>query len=371
MGVLFSAPQYEFQLIRQEWEQRFNELCAHGVFVGGAPVKEFEKHFASFLDVKGVAGVGNGTDALFLALKALGIGKGDEVITATNTFIATVEAIHHTGATPVLVDCERDSYLIDLDQVKANVTSRTKAIIPVHLYGQMVDIDEFVQWAADKGIFIVEDCAQAAGAHLNGKYAGSIGSIGCFSFYPDKNLGAIGDGGAISSNHPELLSGFRKLRNHGGELKYIHEFPGFNSRLDPLQALVLDLKLKYLNEWSERRRENAGIYSENLSNVEGVIVPKHRGNESHVFHLYVIRVEEDRRDALKKHLQKKGILTAIQYPTAVHQTPAFQHLGYGRGAFPVSEEYAQQILSLPMSIALSKADIEYVCDEIRSYMGTN
>jgi dTDP-4-amino-4,6-dideoxygalactose transaminase len=371
MGVLFSAPQYEFQLIRKEWEQRFSELCAHGVFVGGAPVKEFEQHFADFLDVKGIAGVGNGTDALFLALKALGIGKGDEVITATNTFIATVEAIHHTGATPVLVDCEQNSYLMDIDQVKANVTPRTKAIIPVHLYGQMVDIGDLVQWATDRGIPIVEDCAQAAGARLNGNYAGSIGSIGCFSFYPDKNLGAIGDGGAISTNHPDLLSAFRKLRNHGGELKYIHEFPGFNSRLDPLQALALDLKLKYLNQWSEQRREFATMYSEHLSDVEGVIVPKHRGDESHVFHLYVIRVEADRRNALKKHLQKKGILTAIQYPSPVHRTPAFQHLGYGNGAFPVSEEYAEQILSLPMNVALSKTDIEYVCDEIRFYMRTN
>ena len=168
MGVLFSAPQYEFQLIRKEWEDRFNELCAHGVFVGGTPVTEFENHFAAFLDMRGTAGVGNGTDALFLALKALGIGEGDEVITAANTFIATVEAIHHTGAIPVLVDCEQNSYLMDLGQVKANVTPRTKAIIPVHLYGQIVDIGDLVQWAADRGISIVEDCAQAAGARLNG-----------------------------------------------------------------------------------------------------------------------------------------------------------------------------------------------------------
>lgn len=371
MGVLFSAPQYEFQLIRQEWEARFNKLCMHGVFVGGAPVMEFEKHFAAFLDVKGTAGVGNGTDALFLALKALGIGKGDEVITTANTFIATVEAIHHTGATPVLVDCEKSSYLMNLDQVKASVTPRTKAIIPVHLYGQLVDIEDLVQWAADRGIAIVEDCAQAAGARLNGKHAGSIGDFGCFSFYPDKNLGTIGDGGAISSSQPELLLAVRKLRNHGGEVRYVHEFPGFNSRLDPLQALVLDLKLKHLDQWSEQRREFAGMYSQYLSDVEGVIVPEHRGDDSHVFHLYVIRLEADRRNALKKHLQKKGILTAIQYPSPVHRTPAFQHLGYGNGAFPVSEEYAEQILSLPMHVALSKSDIEFVCEEIGSYMRTS
>jgi dTDP-4-amino-4,6-dideoxygalactose transaminase len=369
MGILFSAPQQEFELIRDEWLKSIQDIALRGVFVGGLAVSNFEEEFARFSVVQGAVGVGNGTDALFLALKALGIGPGDEVITAANTFIATVEAIHHTGAHPVLVDCDPTNYLIDLEQVKQCVTSRTKAIIPVHLYGQMVDLGQIVLWAESRGIHIIEDSAQAAGARLNGKPAGSVGTMGCFSFYPDKNLGALGDGGAITSSSPELLTKLRKLRNHGGEIRYQHEIPGFNSRLDPIQASALSLKLRYLDEWSAIRRKAAHLYSSYLETVGSVIVPHHRNDESHVFHLYVVRVENEVREKLRKHLQKKGILTAIQYPTPVHLTPAFAYLGLGPGSFPIAERYAEQIISLPMHIGMSEVKVSTVASEIKHILG--
>ncbi|QYR19392.1 DegT/DnrJ/EryC1/StrS family aminotransferase [Paenibacillus sp. sptzw28] len=370
MGILFSAPQYEFDIIREEWLKSVQQIAKNGVFVGGPAVSGFESSFASYTGSAGAVGVGSGTDALFLALKALGIGPGDEVITVSNTFIATVNAINHTGARPVLVDCDRSSYLIDLEQVKACVTSRTKAIIPVHLYGQMTDLRELAPWAEAQGIAVIEDCAQAAGARLFGKAAGSWGIMGCFSFYPDKNLGALGDGGAIISSSPEILTKLRKLRNHGGEARYQHEMPGFNSRLDPIQAAALQIKLRYLEEWSQRRREIAGWYDKYLQDTDSVILPKD-SNASHVYHLYVIRIDNGRRDELKKHLQKKGILTAVQYPVPIHLTPAYSSLAYAEGAFPNSEKFAGEILSLPMHIALSEEETAAVASEIKSFLNVN
>lgn len=370
MGILFSAPQQEYEIIRNEWLKSIHEIALRGVFVGGPTVANFEVEFSNYSSVSGTVSVGNGTDALYLALKALGIGPGDEVITAANTFIATVEAIHHTGALPVLVDCDPTNFLIDLEQVKRCVTSRTKAIIPVHLYGQMVDLEQIVPWAEERGIHIIEDSAQAAGARLNGKSAGSIGAMGCFSFYPDKNLGALGDGGAIISSSPDLLTKLRKLRNHGGEVRYQHEIPGFNSRLDPIQASALSIKLRYLDEWSIIRRKAAHLYGSCLENTGSVILPQHRKDESHVFHLYVVRVESEVREKLRKHLQKKGILTAIQYPVPVHLTPAFAYLGLGPGSFPIVEQYAEQIISLPMHIAMSEEMIATVANEINYILGS-
>jgi dTDP-4-amino-4,6-dideoxygalactose transaminase len=369
MGVLFSAPQHEYECIKREWLAGVQTLAQKGVFVGGQTVKRFEDSFARYIGARHAVGVGNGTDALYLALKALNIGPGDEVITVANTFIATVEAIHHTGARPVLVDCDPDTYLIDIEQVQKRITSRTKAIIPVHLYGQMVEMESLLRIADEKGLSIIEDSAQAAGAELNGRKAGSIGHIGCFSFYPDKNLGALGDGGGITTSDDHIASRLRKLRNHGGESRYEHDLPGFNSRLDPLQALALQIKLNHLDSWSELRRNNAECYQHYLQGGQ-VILPRSRGDRSHVYHLYVIRVEAEIRDPLKKHLQKKGILTAIQYPLPVHLTKAFEHLGYQRGDFPWSEQYAEQILSLPMHIALREEDIAFISQQIKEFVGT-
>lgn len=366
MGILFSAPQYEFNEIRLEWLEAVGQIAQQGVFVGGPKVAGFEKAFSGYTGVQETIGVGNGTDALYLALKALGIGPGDEVITVANTFVATVAAIHHTGATPVLVDCRSD-YLIDLDQVKTCVSPRTKAVIPVHLYGKMADLNGLIPWAEERGIAVVEDCAQAAGARLHGRMAGSWGLMGCHSFYPDKNLGALGDAGAITTSSPELSAKLRKLRNHGGEIRYQHELPGFNSRLDPIQACALELKLARLDGWNNHRRRVASRYQELLGDLPGIVLPEavSADDESHVFHLYVIRVLDGRRDELKKHLQKKGILTAIQYPVPVHLLPAYAHLGYGKNAFPLSEQYAAEILSLPMHAALTEQEMDSIASQIR------
>jgi dTDP-4-amino-4,6-dideoxygalactose transaminase len=370
MGILFSAPQYEFDIIREEWLQSISQIAQNGMFVGGSIVSKFESSFAAYLGVKEAVGVGNGTDALFLALKSLGIGPGDEVITVTNTFIATVGAIYQTGARPVLVDCD-SSYLINFEEVKASVTPRTKAIIPVHLYGQMVDLSEWLPWAEENGIHIIEDCAQATGASLNGKAAGSWGIIGCYSFYPDKNLGALGDGGAIVSSSTEVLTNLRKLRNHGGENRYQHDIPGFNSRLDSLQASALQLKLPYLDEWSDKRRTIAGWYETYLQNINDVVVPAGFRHSHHVYHLYVIRVANGQREALKKHLQKKGVLTAVQYPVPVHRTQAYSFLEYIAGSFPFAEAYSNEVLSLPMHIMLTEADVAMITNEIKIFFEIN
>ncbi|OAS17719.1 DegT/DnrJ/EryC1/StrS family aminotransferase [Paenibacillus oryzisoli] len=370
MGILFSAPQYEFNIIREDWLQSVVQIAQNGMFVSGPVVSKFESAFAAYSGVKGAVGVGNGTDALFLALKALGIGPGDEVITVTNTFIATVGAIHQTGARPVLVDCD-DSYLIDFEQVKACVTPRTKAVIPVHLYGQLVDLREWLPWAEENEIHIVEDCAQAAGASLNGKAVGSWGIMGCFSFYPDKNLGALGDGGMIVSSSPELLTKLRQLRSHGGEVRYQHDIPGFNSRLDSLQASALHLKLPYLDEWSNKRRTIADWYETYLQDIEDIIIPNGLHSSRHVYHLYVIRVKNGHREALKKHLQKKGVLTAVQYPAPIHLTPAYSFLEYDAGSFPVAEAYASEILSLPVHIGLTEDEVLMIASEIKAFFILN
>lgn len=370
MGILFSAPQVEFDIIREEWLQSVTQIAKSGLFVGGPGISKFESAFASYLGVSGAVGVGNGTDALYLALRALGIGPGDEVITATNTFIATVGAIHQSGANAVLVDCD-SSYLIDFEQVKAAITSRTKAVIPVHIYGQMVDLRQWLPWAEQNGIHIIEDCAQAVGSALDGKAAGSWGVMGCFSFYPDKNLGAFGDGGAVVTSSPELLTNLRRLRNHGGEVRYQHEIPGLNSRLDSLQASALHLKLPYLDEWSDKRMQVAGWYREYLKAIDDVVVPKCVTECRHVYHLFVIRVRDGQRDMLKKYLQKKGILTGIQYPVPIHLTPAYSFLDYAKGAFPNAENYADEILSLPMHIAVTEDEVTMIATEIGAFFNNN
>ncbi|QJC53258.1 DegT/DnrJ/EryC1/StrS family aminotransferase [Paenibacillus albicereus] len=372
MGILFSAPQAEYDIIREQWLADVAQIGRQGVFVGGARVSKFESAWASYLDAGAAIGVGNGTDALFLALKALGIGPGDEVITAANTFVATASAIHHTGATPVLVDCS-DGYLMDLADVRAAVTARTRAVIPVHLYGQLIDLAEWKAWSEERGIALVEDCAQAAGASLRGKAAGSWGVMGCFSFYPDKNLGALGDGGAVVTSSPEMAGRLRKLRNHGGEARYQHELPGFNSRLDPIQASALHCKLAYLDEWNAHRRSAAGWYRSHLAGVSELTLPGpvEPDDSSHVFHLYVVRVGGGRRDELRRQLQKKGILTAVQYPVPVHLLPAYAGLGYGPGSFPRAERYAAEILSLPMHAALQERDVAAIGAEIQSFFAAS
>jgi dTDP-4-amino-4,6-dideoxygalactose transaminase len=368
MGIPFSTPHKEFEIVFDQWLEDVRGIVSRGLFVGGPVVEHFEKQFAEYCGVKEAIGVANGTDALLLALKALNIGPGDEVITVANTFIATVEAIYHTGARPVLVDCKEDDYLIDLKAVEQAITNKTKAVIIVHLYGRLFPVDSVIDLVKSRGIAIIEDCAQAAGARRNMRHAGSFGTTGCFSFYPDKNLGAIGDGGCIVTSDEAVSRQIRKLRNHGGIQKYTHEIPGFNSRLDPIQAAALRLKLNHLDDWILKRREVAALYRKYLSTFDSVILPDDPGGCEHAYHLFVIRLTggKKQREALHKHLQKKGILTAVHYPVPIHLTPAFAYLGYQAGQFPVCEMLAEQILSLPMNINVTEEDIALISKEIQS-----
>lgn len=330
----------------------WQEVLARTAFVGGPQVAAFEAEFAAFSGVPHCVGVANGTDAIELALRAAGIGAGDECVLPANTFIATAEAVARAGATPVLVDCDPATYLVDPDAVAAAVTGRTRAIIGVHLYGQLAPVERLAAIAAEAGAVLVEDAAQAQGARRHGAGpgagagAGGAGRVAATSFYPGKNLGAYGDGGAVLTADPELAEAVRLLGAHGSPRKYEHTVLGFNSRLDTLQAVVLSAKLRRLAGWNEARRAAAARYGELLAGIDGVVPPVTLAGNEHVWHLYVVRVPE--RDLVLKHLNANGVGAGVHYPTPVHLTPAFASLGYGEGAFPVAERAAGEILSLPI-----------------------
>lgn len=368
MKVSFVDLRVQHVALQRDLESKMLEVIDHTSFILGNAVKEFEQDFSRYNRVKHTIGVANGTDALLLALKALGVGPGDEVITAANTFIATAEAIVHAGAKPVLVDCDPRTYTLDVRKIEAEITPRTKAVIPVHLYGQPADMDSILEIAKRYKLYVVEDAAQAHGAEYKGRKAGSMGCAACFSFYPAKNLGAYGDAGAVVTSDDQIALTVRKLRDHGGVEKYQHELVGYNSRLDTLQAAVLLVKLKYLDEWNRVRRQNAQLYDELLSGIPGIVTPCVLEGASHVYHLYVIRVEQGSRDELQRHLRERGIQTGIHYPRPVHLTKAFEYLGYREGDFPVAEDCARKILSLPMYPELTREQIAYVAQEIERFM---
>ena len=342
--------------IKGEVEEAVQKVLDSGWFVLGKEVEEFEKEFADYCGGGFGVGVGNGTDALFLALKALDIGAGDEVITVANTAIPTVSAIVACGAKPVLVDCGED-YLIDVDKIEEKITDKTKAIIPVHLYGQVCYMDKIFEIVREKNISIVEDCAQAHGAEYKGKKV-PVGDIGCFSFYPSKNLGADGDGGAVVTRDEELAKKLKLIRNYGQEGVYSSIMQGYNSRLDEMQAAILRVKLKHLDEWNEKRRKLAGVYNSVLTG--GIVKPKIHEDRVHVFHLYVIRVETGKRDRSMDYLKEREIGSKIHYPIPIHLQPGFAHLGYSEGDFPVAEKYSKEILSLPMFAELSEEEVREV-----------
>lgn len=369
MHVPFVDLRVQYRALQAEIRWKLDEVLTSSAFILGTPLREFEEAFAHFCNVRHAVGVANGTDALTLALKALGIGPGDEVITAVNTFIATAEAIVHAGATPVFVDCDPHTYNIDLRRIETKITPRTKAIIPVHLYGQPADMDPVLAIAKKHRLYVIEDAAQAHGTLYKGRKAGSIGHVACFSFYPAKNLGAYGDAGAVVANDDRIALTVRKLRDHGGVEKYQHDLVGYNSRLDALQAAVLLVKLKYLDNWNRRRQENAQLYNKLLSKIPGIVTPCVLDGATHVYHLYVIRVEQGSRDELQRYLKERGIETGIHYPRPLHLTPAFSHLGYQAGDFPVAERYSRQILSVPMYPELTREEIAYVAQEIERFMG--
>jgi dTDP-4-amino-4,6-dideoxygalactose transaminase len=338
----------------------------HGTdFILGRDVGLFEEEFAAFCEAEYAVGVDSGMSALELALRAYGIGSGDEVITAANTFIATALAISYTGATPVLVDVEPQTYTMDVSQLEGAITSRTKAIIPVHLYGHPADMDPVLEIAQQHGLVVIEDACQAHGAKYKGKCVGSLGHAAAFSFYPAKNLGAYGDGGMVVTNDERVAESLQMLRNYGQREKYHHLLRGYNHRLDTLQAAVLRVKLKYLDAWNAARRRHAQLYGELLAH-SGVVTPVDADYAQSVYHVYVIRVED--RDGLRAYLDDKGISTGIHYPIPIHLQEAYRDLGYEKNSFPVTEEYAEQILSLPMYAELESNSIEYIASAIREFL---
>ena len=365
--VPFQDLPLQIRALRAELDPVIDRVLQHGQFILGPEVGEFEKAWAEYCSTRHAIGVGSGTDALQLILRALDIGPGDEVITVANTFIATAEAISYTGAKPVLVDCLPDNYLIDSRAVAAAISPRTKAIMPVHLYGQPADIESLEHIARKHGVPLIEDAAQAHGAtRSNGQRCGSLGLAAGFSFYPGKNLGAFGDGGAITTDDDSLAQRVRLLRNWGSVVKYHHEVQGYNSRLDTLQAAILTVKLRHLEHWNERRRTIAGWYRERLAGLDGLLLPETAAwTGQHVHHLFVVRVVGRDRDALVRRLQEAGVQSVVHYPIPIHRQRAYRDLGYSEGAFPVAEESARSILSLPMFPEMTPAQCDHTCEELR------
>jgi dTDP-4-amino-4,6-dideoxygalactose transaminase len=338
----------------------FSRVMASTAFITGPDVTSFESSWAAYTETRHAVGVASGTDAIELALRATGVGTGDEVIVPTNSFIASAAAVARAGARPVLVDCDDDSLLIDTDAVGAAITTRTGAIMPVHLFGQLAPVERLVPLAERTGAVIIEDAAQCHGARRHGRRAGAWGVAAATSFYPGKNLGAYGDGGAVATNDHEIAGRVAALRNHGGQAKYEHPTLGFNSRLDTLQAVVLAAKLARLDDWNDARRAAAARYEERLSGLPGIRLPRELSGNRHVWHLYVIRVPE--RDRVLAALRRAGVEAGIHYPVPIHLQGAFAGLGYGPGDFPRAEQAAREILSLPMHPHLTAAQQERVAE---------
>jgi dTDP-4-amino-4,6-dideoxygalactose transaminase len=367
VSVPFVDLRAQYASIRDEIDAAVRSVLERASFILGEDVARFERAFAAFCEAQEAVAVANGTDALTLALRAVGLRPGDEVITAANTFVATAEAIVHAGGVPVFVDARPGTYTMDPARLEDAVSARSRAIIPVHLYGQPADMDPLVDIARRRGLAVVEDASQAHGAAYRGRPVGTLGDAACFSFYPSKNLGAYGDAGAVVTNDAEVARRIRRLRDHGGVTHYAHDEVGYNSRMDALQAAVLAVKLRHLGGWNRRRQEHAARYTRLLADVPGITPPVIAAGGTHVFHLYVVALTAGDRDALRAFLTDRGIQTGIHYPAPVHLTAAFRGLGYGAGAFPVAEQASRQILSLPMFPELTAERIELVVDGIRRF----
>jgi len=352
--------------IRAKLDEAYKRVMDSGWFIMGPELAAFEAEFAAYSNVKHCIGVGNGLDALHLLLRAYGIGPGDEVIVPSNTFIATWLAVSQCGATPVAVDPDVNTHNINPALIAAAITSKTKAIMPVHLYGQPADMDPINQLAAEHGLVVIEDAAQAQGALYKGRRVGSLGHAAGTSFYPGKNLGALGDGGAVLTNDDAIADQVRRLRNYGSSIKYQHDLAGYNSRLDELQAAFLREKLKVLDEWNTKRKAIAKTYTELLSSADCItpMVPEYADP---VWHLYVVRSQQ--RDKLKAHLEKQGVSTVIHYPTPPHRQGCYSE--YFSESFPIADLLAQDVMSLPMSPDMSGDQIEYVCQKIRDFIFVN
>jgi dTDP-4-amino-4,6-dideoxygalactose transaminase len=367
----------QYKLINEEVGTAVLELLSSGQYIGGSAVESFEQHFANYIGTTECAGCNSGTDALYLALRALGVGTGDEVITTAFTFFATAEMITTLGAVPVFVDIDPDTFNLDLNQIEAAITDRTKAIIPVHLFGQPVDMTRLMAIAQAHHLWVIEDCAQAIGATWAGAKVGSIGHIGCFSFYPTKNLGACGDAGAVTTNDQAIAAKIRMLRNHGQQKGYVYAEIGVNSRLDALQATILQVKLRHLDHWNAQRQAVAERYYQLLQPLPGIIPPRSPQGGDSVWHQYTIRVlphvnsasnghstqpglQNSYRDQIRSQLQQEGVGSAVYYPLPLHLQPVYASQGYKPGQLPVTEQMALEVLSLPMFPELTPAQQDRV-----------
>ncbi len=391
MQVPFLDLKTQYQQIKSDIQPKINEIFENASFILGKYVKDFEEKFADAHNAKYCYGVSSGTDGNHMVLWALGIGQGDEVIVPANTFIATAWGATLCGAKPVFVDCHSESYNLDPEKIASAISPKTKAIVAVHLYGQPADMDgiklaietsgfnenrtgEFINQKTGQKIYLVEDCAQAHLSEYKGKKVGTFGIASSWSFYPGKNLGAYGEAGAVMTNDDELAKKFRMLRDHGGEEKYIHQIYGHNYRMEAIQGAVLSVKMNYIQEWTEGRRRAAKKYYELLKDVDEITLPKEMDYGKHVYHLFVIKIKNmaeskssKNRNDLQKFLNANGIGTGLHYPLPLHLQPCFESLGYEKGAFPVTEDLADNCLSLPMYPELSDKQIEYVSSKIKEF----
>jgi dTDP-4-amino-4,6-dideoxygalactose transaminase len=367
MNIPFVDLKAQYTSIKDEIDSAISEVISDTAFIGGPQLKSFQKSFAAYCGTKYCVGVGNGTDALFIALKTLGIGQGDEVITAANSFVATSEAITLTGSRVVFVDINPLTYNIDVEKISEKISAKTKAIVPVHLYGQPADMHPICEIAKKHGLYVVGDAAQAHGSLYHGTSIAKLADITCYSFYPGKNLGAYGDGGALVTDNLEWAEQIQKYANHGRAKKYDHDFEGINSRLDGLQAAILNVKLNFIEKWSELRRSNAYLYNKKLQGLD-VITPEEIDDVRAVYHLYVMRIKDGRRRSFQEYLKEHGISTGIHYPIALPVLKAYRYLGCSKEDFPEAFKASQEIVSLPMYPELTEQQIDYVTKKISRFL---
>lgn len=365
MKIPFASFEPMHKEIRQQLDEAYNKVMDGNWFIQGPECESFEKEYADYIGSKHCVGVATGLDAIYLILKAMEIGAGDEVIVPSNTFIATALAVSYTGAVPVFVEPIIDNYNIDVTKIKDAITSRTKAIIAVHLQGRAADMDAIQDIAKEYGLKVIEDAAQAHGAKYKGTKVGTLSDAAAFSFYPGKNLGALGDGGCITTNDDEIAKKVRALGNYGSDYKYHHIYKGTNSRLDEMQAAFLRVKLKHLDTWNDSRRKIADRYFREINNSAIILPPKSDSDFEHIYHVFVVRCSK--RDELEKYLNEKGIGTVKHYPIPIHLQKAYKELDYVEGSFPIAEEISSTVLSLPMFYGMTSEEIDYVIETINCF----